>query len=82
MGIKWIFELIYEIVDESNGLWLVMEIMKCIKGIIILLILVVFRKKEISEIVKNRKWGFKCNKKWEEGVDEEYEKMMEEEEEI
>ncbi|XP_021920009.1 G-protein coupled receptor Mth2-like isoform X2 [Zootermopsis nevadensis] len=82
MGIPWIFELISVIVDKSTGFWLVMDILNCLQGLIIFLILVVFRKKALRGLVKNRPWGFNCPKRWAAGVDEESEGMLAEEEEL
>lgn len=59
-----------------------MDILNCLQGLIIFLILVVFRKKALRALVKNRPWGFTCPKKWAAGVDEESERMLAEEEEL
>jgi hypothetical protein len=59
-----------------------MDILNCLQGLIIFLILVVFRKKALRGLVKNRPWGFHCPKKWAAGVDEESERMLAEEEEL
>ncbi|PSN56908.1 hypothetical protein C0J52_00699 [Blattella germanica] len=82
MGIPWIFELLSFIVDNSSGFWLVTDLLNCLQGLIIFLILVVFRKKALRGLVKNRPWGFNCPKKWAAGVDEESEGMLAEEEEL
>lgn len=82
MGIPWIFEVISVIIDESTGFWLVMDILNCLQGLIIFLILVVFRKKALRGLVRNRPWGFNCPKRWAVGVDEESEGMLAEEEEL
>lgn len=82
MGITWVFELLSFIVDSSSGFWLVTDLLNCLQGLIIFLILVVFRKKALRGLVKRRPWGFNCPKKWAAGVDEESEGMLAEEEEL
>ncbi|XP_069675217.1 G-protein coupled receptor Mth2-like isoform X1 [Periplaneta americana] len=82
MGIPWIFEPISVIVNDSTGFWLVMDILNCLQGLFIFLILVVFRKKALRGLVKHRPWGFNCPKRWAAGVDEESEGMLAEEEEL
>ncbi|KAJ9600194.1 hypothetical protein L9F63_009528, partial [Diploptera punctata] len=82
MGITWIFELMSFIVDSSSGFWFVTDLLNCLQGLIIFLILVVFRKKALRGLVKRRPFGFNCPKKWATGVDEESEGMLAEEEEL
>lgn len=59
-----------------------MDILNCLQGLIIFLILAVFRKKALRGLVKNRPWGLNCPKRWAVGVDEESEGMLAEEEEL
>jgi hypothetical protein len=59
-----------------------MDILNCLQGLIIFLILVVFRKKALRGLAKYHPWGFNCPKRWAAGVDEESEGMQAEEEEL
>ncbi|XP_066993684.2 G-protein coupled receptor Mth2 [Anabrus simplex] len=81
MGLTWIFEVISFIQGDSVPFfWYCTDLLNCLQGVIIFLLMVAFRKRVLRGMVKNKPLGIKVPHQWAQGVDEESEAILADEE--
>ncbi|KYB26825.1 G-protein coupled receptor Mth-like Protein [Tribolium castaneum] len=81
MGISWIFELLSAAFQESNPLqviWHVTDVLNTLQGILIFLILVVFRKRVVRGLADRSFCGIRLPGRWRGAADDECGEIEEE----